>query len=161
MSNKQMKAWLYKRLNHEAKLWPYYVGNRAKQRGAIRSDLETIRDALATKDAYVSLGKGDNVLHYQAGSAKPSSIKYGMCSRSGFGEYDAETYRLLGLPIIDMRPADYDKLATVVVKGPMVAVGDQPVDASWGALSFRRLAEVALGYQQAGAVLHNFHRVWN
>ena len=36
-----MNAWLYQRLNHEAKAWPYHVGNRPKQR---ESNHRTVAD---------------------------------------------------------------------------------------------------------------------
>lgn len=148
-----MNAWLYRELNAEAKAWPYYRHDRALQRRSIREALRTVRDALATKDAYVGVGKGDTSLHYQRQPDGPN-LRYGTCTHSGFGGRMVRVYQRLGLPVIDMRDADWDKLAAVVIRGPMVAVGTQAVDEGH-ALEYRPLREIAAAYAAAGCAVYN------
>lgn len=152
-----MRAWLYRELNANAKAWPYYRGLRDKQRQSIKEALRTIRGALATKDAHVLLGKGDNALHYVPLST--GGISYSAGTYSGFGGRTARMFQRLGIPLIDMRDADYAKLADVVIRGPMIACGREPdaprEDGTYGSLDYAPLLHVATSYYLAGAVVHN------
>ena len=149
-----MKAWLYQRLNHEAKTWPYHVGDRVKQRESIRRDLDHIRDALRTNGAHVTVGHGGRTLHYVC--------KDGYSSRlSGFGEYDTETYRRCGLPVIDYTTADYKALCDLIIRGPMVAVSEREIaeigTGMFAGTSFGNitLAEHVSKAKAIGATVHN------
>jgi len=113
-----MNAWLYQRLNHEAKAWPYHVGNRPKQRESIRRDLQHIKDALTAKGGHVTVGHGGNTLKAVGHDGNNFTL-------SGFGSYDVETYRRCGIPVVDYTTADYGKLCDLICHGPMVAVGDR------------------------------------
>jgi hypothetical protein len=159
-----MKAWLYRELNAHAKAWPYYQGDRAKQRKSIRDSLQHCIDALTTSAAYVSIGKGENALHYYSaplGGWSDKSSYPCRCKLSGFGSREARMYQRLGLPVIDMTEANYAKLAKVVCSGPMIAYGyEEPdtvprADGTFHGLQYRPLREVARAYRDAGATVHN------
>jgi hypothetical protein len=148
-----MRAQLYRVLNTDAKAWRYHVGNRQAQRDSIKSHIETFRKALACKDAYQMVAHtGENSLTYAY------KTTHGSCSTSWsrYSDEIAQALIGLGVPTIDCRSADYSKLISVAISGPMIAVGDQQVEESKHWLSYRPLAEVAIGYQSAGCKLHNF-----
>lgn len=151
-----MKAWLYQVLNAEAKAWPYYVGDRPKQRRSIKDSLQTLRRALDCKaqwgNAYQTLGKVENSLHY----AWSAGEHYRTASYEGYNQRMAEAIKRLGIPTIDNYPADFVKLCRVVISGPLIAVGNQQIDKEPGALSYRQLREVAELYREAGSTLYNF-----
>lgn len=142
-----MKANVYRELNHDAKAWPYYVGNRAKQRASIKSQLKTLRAMLATTDCYVCRGLGDNYsVYYEDGNRT---------QHSGFSDRRAFFYRDLGFPFIDHHTAERGALCKAVIAGPMIAVGNDRVDATRNSLSSRPLREVAELYRQAGSTICN------
>jgi len=53
------------------------------------------------------------------------------------------------------RTGDIEEVATVVIRGPMVAVGETPSAAPWPAFSYAPLHRVAKLYRAAGADVHN------
>ena len=64
-----------------------------------------------------------------------------------------------GLPVIDNRPARFDELREVVVRGPMIGLGT-PIDKikaepPYGAFHYAPLTVVAAMYQDAGSIIHN------
>lgn len=137
-----MKTWLYRRLNHEAKAWPYHVGNRQAQRQSIKRDLETIRAARAWPYAHVSIGHGGNTLY-----TKDSTL-------SGFGQYDADTFMLCGIPVINLLTADFSALTKQVISGPMVTQ-DGRIDDDAGPFNYRPLVDIAKARQSIGAQVFN------
>lgn len=156
-----MKSWLYRELNASAKAWPYYRNDRVKQRSSIKSSLRTIQSALNTKDAYVTIGKGDTALHYQDQARNETGTHiFGNGTLSGFGCREARMYQRLGIPLIDMSDADYHRLAEAVIRGPLVAYGTREPDAPredgrYGSLAYAPLEYVAGLYYNAGCVVHN------
>jgi hypothetical protein len=148
-----MNAWLYQRLNHEAKAWPYHVGNRVKQHESIRRDLQHIRDALTTNGAHVTVGHGGNSLKAEGQDGNQWTL-------SGFGSYDVETYRRCGIPVIDYTTADFVSLYDLIVRGPMVAVGDRD-NANLGpfygseAFGLTTLADHVRKAKAIGSTVHN------
>jgi hypothetical protein len=146
-------AWLYQRLNHEAKAWPYHVGNRAKQRESIKRDLEHIRDALRTKGAHVTVGHGGNTLKAEGRDGNQWTL-------SGFGPYDVETFRRCGIPVINYTTANFGKLCDLICHGPMVAVGERDhnnLGPLYGCEAFglTTLAEHVRKAKAIGATVHN------
>ncbi len=57
--------------------------------------------------------------------------------------------------MIDSRCVDFDKVANLAIRGPMVAVGRPADPMPWNALSFAPLLDVARAYAAAGAEVHN------
>lgn len=112
-----------------------------------------IARALATDGGHLSIGRGGFVLHFGWGAR--------------LSGYDCETIKAAciaaGLPVIDSRMVDIDAVMRLVIRGPMVAVGEEPSAPSpdqvrsslWTALSYAPLAVVAAAYRDAGA------EVWN
>ena len=104
-----------------------------------------IERALAVEGGHLEVGRYGYTLYYDRG-----------CRLSG---YDLDGMKAAciaaGLPVIDSRSADIDKIATVVVRGPMVAVGEPASAPPWHALSYAPLQHVAELYRAAGAELHN------
>ncbi len=60
-----------------------------------------------------------------------------------------------GVPVIDVREADQDKLYDVIVNGPIPAVGEAPVRHEYLALSSEALTDFAARYRAIGATLLN------
>jgi len=152
-----MRAWLYQRLNHEAKAWPYHVGNRSKQRESIRRDLQHIKDALRTKGAHVTVGHGGNTLKAVGQDGNNFTL-------SGFGSYDVETFRRCGIPVVDYTTADFGSLYDLIVSGPMVAVGDRDhanLGPFYGSEAFglTTLCEHVCKARAIGATVHNAPRL--
>lgn len=150
-----MNTWLYRFLNAQAKAWPYYKHDRAKQRGSIKSHLHTVRSVLATKDAYCVVSHtGDVSVQYE--EQQSYNGLYSHCSVTGMSLDWAAAFIRLGVPVIDCQPADFARLCKVSISGPMIAVGHQSVDkGKYGALNYQSLRTVATSYQQAGCVVTN------
>lgn len=104
-----------------------------------------IEQALATRDGYLSIGRGGFALHFGDGA-----------TLSG---YDIETVKAeciaAGLPVIDSLGVPLENVVGIAVAGPMVAAGREPDTEPHGALSYAPLRAVALAYAAAGA------EVWN
>ena len=87
---------------------------------------EAIRNALAVEGGHLCIGHNGNILHYADGSKWHS--------------YDDDTMKAAciaaGLIVIDSRLVSFDSLCTVVLRGPMPAVGRPPSPEPWHALSY-------------------------
>lgn len=57
--------------------------------------------------------------------------------------------------MIDSLGVEFDRVADIVVRGPIVAVGCDPDPQPWHALSFFPLRHVATNYAAAGAEIWN------
>lgn len=79
------------------------------------------------------------------------------CSYSGYGETDKLLADAIaaGLPCIDCRPADYSRLAALTIRGPMIAVGEEPDAPPYNSLSYAPLSYLAPLYRATGAIVHN------
>jgi len=145
-----MNTFVLRYLNAKAKAWPYYVNDRAKQRRCIRDNLKTLRIGMATKDAYATMGRGGNSFHYQNDKGSRAYV-------SGQGDDEITFLAMLGFPVIDSRHASYEALIPVVVRGPLIAYGEEKVDPvkEHMSLSKRPLDEVAQLYKEAGAKVSN------
>jgi hypothetical protein len=77
---------------------------------------EYIGKALAAEGGHLTIGRGGFSLHYANG---------------WLSGYDCEAVKAAaitaGLPVIDSRRVEFDKVAQLVVNGPMIAVG-RPAD---------------------------------
>lgn len=108
-----------------------------------------IEQALATRDGYLSIGRGGFILHFGDG---------GMLSG-----YEIETVKAeciaAGLPVIDSLGVSLDDLVDIAVVGPMVAVGRESDPEPRDALSYAPLHEVALAYAAAGAEIWNMPEI--
>lgn len=108
-----------------------------------------IAKALATSGGHLKIGRGGFSLHYLNAYGGQSSL-------SG---YDCDTVKLqaiaAGLPVIDSRCVDFDKVTRLVISGPMICVGGAPEPEPWGAFSYAPLIEVARAYAAAGAEVYN------
>ncbi|MBA5775549.1 hypothetical protein H2509_00245 [Stappia sp. F7233] len=108
-----------------------------------------IAKAIATPGGYLKIGRGGFSLHYLNAYGGQSSL-------SG---YDCDTVKLqtiaAGLPVIDSRCVDFDKVTRLVISGPMICVGGAPEPEPWGAFSYAPLIEVARAYAAAGAEVYN------
>jgi hypothetical protein len=104
-----------------------------------------ISRALATEGGHLSIGRGGFSLYFGRGA-----------HLSG---YDCEPVKAAciaaGLPVIDSRMVDIAAVARLAIKGPMIAVGEQPSPSPYHAFSYAPLAVVAAAYCSAGA------EVWN
>jgi hypothetical protein len=104
--------------------------------------------ALATEGGHLAVGRGGATLFFASGASISS--------------YDIEAIKeeciKAGLPVIDTRLVDFGVVARIVVNGPMVAVGVEPDQPPYHALSRAPLAFVAETYLAAGAMVWNqFH----
>lgn len=108
-----------------------------------------IANALATPGGHLKIGRGGFSLHYLNAYGGQSSL-------SG---YDCDTVKLqaidAGLPVIDSRCVDFDKVTRLAISGPMICVGGAPEPEPWGAFSYAPLIEVARAYAAAGAEVYN------
>jgi hypothetical protein len=78
------------------------------------------------------------------------------CTLSGFGDYDLETFRLCGIPVIDLLTTDYGKLCEQVVRGPMIPIGARDHQRLGnGALDYQELMIVARRRQEIAATIYN------
>lgn len=104
-----------------------------------------IDQALATPGGHLSIGRGGFSLHFGQGAR--------------LNGYDIVTIKAeciaAGLPVIDSLGVDYERVADIAVRGPMVAVGCEPDPQPWGALSLVPLQHVAAAYAAAGAEIWN------
>ena len=104
-----------------------------------------IARALAVEGGHLEVGRYGYTLYLDRG-----------CRLSG---YDLDGMKAAciaaGLPVIDSRSAEIDKVATVVIRGPIVAVGEPASEPPWHALSYAPLRHVAELYRAAGAEIHN------
>ena len=104
-----------------------------------------IERALATEGGHLTIGRYGYSLYFGRS-----------CSLSGYDLDDMKAACIAaGLPVIDSRSADIEKVATVVIRGPMVAVGETPSAPPWHALSYTPLQHVAELYRAVGADVHN------
>jgi len=104
-----------------------------------------IERALTVEGGHLAVGRYGYSLYYARG-----------CSLSGYDLDDMKAACIAaGLPVIDSRTADIVKVATVVIRGPMVAVGETPSAPPWHALSYTPLQHVAELYRAVGADVHN------
>lgn len=150
-----MKTNILRKLNADAKSWPYYKGDRVKQRRSIMDSFEMLCQIWSAPQfpwgapgAITVRGiHGETSLHYKG--------KYGDATLSGAGPKDFEFYVGLGIPGIDCMPAEFTKLARVSINGSMYALPWHRIDPTPGALSYRPLPEVARGYADAGCRLYN------
>ena len=106
---------------------------------------EYIASALRTEGGHLSIGRGGFTLYY-AGGARLSG-------------YDCERIKecciAAGLPVIDSRMVSFEDVVRVAVRGPMVAVGEEPSPKPYHALSYAPLVAVASAYRSAGAEVFN------
>jgi len=155
---------IYRYLNAQAKAWPYYAGDRAKQRQSIRDGVRMLRQMFSCRYEDGTLGAvctrsyaGDVSLSF--GQHKDGKLTIGRTTLSGLGDADFEFYKALGVPCVDCYTADYDKLFKVVVAGPLYALPGDKVDERRSSLSYHPLVEVLAGYKAAGATLFNLEGV--
>jgi hypothetical protein len=112
---------------------------------AVREYDEYIASALRTVGGHLSIGRGGFTLYY-AGGARLSG-------------YDCERVKACciaaGPPVIDSRMVAFEEVVRLAVRGPMVAVGEEPSPQPYHALSYAPLVEVASAYRLAGAEVFN------
>ena len=108
-------------------------------------DEPRIARALVTVGGHLAIGRGGFTLWYDRG-----------CRLSG---YEIEPIKAAciaaGLPVIDSCSVPFEAVSRLAVGGPMVAVGEEPGEPPYGALSYAPLAAVAAAYRKAGAEVHN------
>lgn len=101
--------------------------------------------ALATEGGHLAVGRGGATLFFAPGDSISS--------------YDIEGIKndciRAGLPVIDSRLVDFGTVARIAINGPLVAVGLQPDQPPYHALSRAPLAYVAESYLVAGAMVWN------
>jgi hypothetical protein len=112
---------------------------------ALRKYDEYITSALATEGGHLSIGRGGFTLYYSGGAR--------------LSGYDCEHVKACcvaaGLPVIDSRMVAFEEVVRLAVRGPMVAVGEEPSPQPYHALSYAPLIEVASAYGAAGAEVFN------
>lgn len=105
---------------------------------------DAIAKALATRGGHLFIGRGGFSLRYENG---------------WLSGYDCDLVKTAaiaaGLPVIDSRCVDFDKVADLAIRGPMIAVARRPAEPPWGPLDFAPLAAVADAYARAGAEVYN------
>lgn len=106
---------------------------------------EYIARALATDGGHLSIGRGGFTLYFGSGARLHG--------------YDCDRIKAeciaAGLPVIDSRNAPFEKVADVVIHGPLVAVGSPADPEPYHALSFAPLSYVAETYRTIGAEVIN------
>jgi hypothetical protein len=89
-----------------------------------------IASALRTEGGHLSIGRGGFILYY-AGGARLSG-------------YDCESIKTCcitaGLPVIDSRMVAFEHVVRLAVSGPMAAVGEDPSQPPYHALSYAPLS---------------------
>jgi hypothetical protein len=109
---------------------------------------EYIASAPRTDGGHLAIGRGGFVLWYEAAAC--------------LSGYDCERVKACciaaGLPVIDSRMVPFDEVVRLAVRGPMVAVGEDPSPRPHHALSYALLVEVASAYRAAGAEIFNIDR---
>ena len=104
--------------------------------------------ALATEGGHLAIGRGGATLFFASGASISS------CDIEAIKEECIKA----GLPVIDTRLVDFGVIARIAVSGPMVAVGVEPDEPPYHALSRAPLAFIAEAYLAAGAMVWNqFH----
>lgn len=104
--------------------------------------------ALSTEGGHLAVGRGGATLFFAPGASISS------CDIEAIKE---DCIRA-GLPVIDTRLVDFGIVARIAVSGPMVAVGQEPDEPPYHALSRAPLAFVAEAYIAVGAMVWNqFH----
>jgi hypothetical protein len=115
----------------------------------IFSPADYINRAKSIESGHLSIGRGGFTLHFAEGS-----------TLSG---YDIDRMKTLcidaGLPVIDSRCVEFDKVAELAISGPMVAVGSAPKFFLSRAFSHVSLVEWVASYRAAGAEIHNMPEV--
>jgi hypothetical protein len=115
----------------------------------MQSTEQLIERAKETAGGHLTVGRGGFTLHFGEGS-----------TLSG---YDIDKMKALcidaGLPVIDSRCVEFDKVAELAISGPMVAVGSAPKFFLSRAFSYVSLAEWVASYRAAGAEIHNMPEV--
>ena len=149
-----MKVWVLRRLRADARSWWAHRALRAagetreaarRERASVRSALDVVRKALATRDAHVTIGLGVTTIHFGTGATLTSHEPVETMAT-------AQVLIRLGLPHIDLRPvADPWTLFGL----PMVAVGREADDGPWGPLSHAPLAVHAACAEALGARIGN------
>jgi hypothetical protein len=108
-----------------------------------------VAEALATEGGHLAVGRGGATLFFGAGVSISS--------------YDIEGIKeeciKAGLPVIDTRLVDFGVVARIAINGPLVAVGQEPDEPPYHALSRAPLAFVAEAYLAAGALVWNQFRI--
>ena len=104
-----------------------------------------ITRALQTEGGHLSVGRGGFILYFGRGAR--------------LSGYDCEHIKACGiaagLPVIDSRMVAIEDVVHLAVRGPMVAVGEEPSPPPYHALSFAPLCVVAQAYRAAGAEVFN------
>lgn len=104
-----------------------------------------IERALATPGGHLMVGRGGFTLCYARG-----------CFCSGYASDEVKPLAIArGLPVIDSRKAPFAEVASLVARGPRIAVGEEPDEPPYRALSRAPLAVVAEAYRAAGAEVLN------
>ena len=106
---------------------------------------EAIKEALAVEGAHLFIGHNGNILHYADGATWHS--------------YDDDAMKAAciaaGLTVIDSRAVSFENLCTVVIRGPMPAIGRPPSAEPWHALSYVPLNHLEGLYRAIGAeIIH-------
>lgn len=142
-------------LRENARVWWYHQKLReqgdheeARQREhqSVRHAIGALREA-KKNSGYLTMGHGGGSFMY----APHASI-------TSFGEsapYFPVAIRM-GLLVIDVRTADFDKLSDVTIRGPLPAFPGQPHDAPpYSSLSCAPLEYIVAQYRHIGATLYN------
>ena len=107
-------------------------------------DEPRIARALVTVGGHLAIGRVGFTLWYDRG-----------CRLAG---YEVEPIKAAciaaGLPVIDSRSVPFEAVSRLAVGGPMVAVGEEPGEPPYGALSCAPLAAGPAAYRKAGAEVH-------
>jgi hypothetical protein len=110
---------------------------------------DLIARALRTEGGHLAVGRGGFTLWFDRG-----------CHLSGGDETDIlAACHAAGLPVIDSRPVPFERLTTLAVSGPMIAVGEPAGPPPYHGLSYAPLAVVAAAYRAAGAAVFNLDPV--
>lgn len=116
--------------------------------GGSHEHAEYIARALATEGGHLAIGRGGFTLYFGRGAQLHG--------------YDCDTIKAeciaAGLPVIDSRNAPFEKVADVVICGPMVAVGRAADPEPYHALSDAPLSHVAEACRAIGAEVINLPR---
>ena len=115
----------------------------------VRDYSADVGKALATPGGHLMIGRGGFSLHYLN--------EYG--GQGSLSGYDCDAVKqqaiAAGLPVIDSRCVDFDKVARLAISGPMICVGGTPDPEPCGAFSYAPLVVVARAYAAAGAEVYN------
>lgn len=104
-----------------------------------------IARALDVRGGHLSIGRGGFSLYFGRGAH---------LSGHDIGPIKAACIAA-GLPVLDSRMVPFDTVADLAIRGPLIAVGEEPSPAPWGAFSYAPLGHVAALYCAAGAEIFN------